>query len=374
MDFSLSDEQQSIVDLAAQILNDKGNHERLREIETGGGDRFDPVLWKAFAAAGLLGIAIPEAYGGGGLGFLELSLIIEQVGRRTAAIPFLETTVLGALPLAEFGSEAQKEKWLPRVAAGDAILTAALVEGEGELARPGTQAVQDGDGFSITGSKLCVPAGQLAACVLVPAAIPDGRIGVFLVDPHTSGVEIVPLETTSGQPEVRMDFSGVRVAADAVLGSLSDGRKIVEWLELRATSVLCSLASGVCEEALAVTAEYIKTRKQFGSPIATFQAVGQRAADAYIDTEAVRLTALQAAWRIDAGLPAESQVAVAKFWAAEGGQRIVHTAQHLHGGVGVDREYPVHRYFLYAKQLELTLGGATPQLLKVGRILAAQSA
>ncbi len=374
MDFSISDEQQSIVDLAEQILNDNSGHQRLREIETSDGDRFDPVTWKAFAEAGLLGIAIPENYGGGGLGFLELSLIIEQIGRRTAAIPFLETTVLGALTLAEFGSDAQKEKILPKVTSGDAILTAALVEAEGEVARPLTTAVPDGDGFFITGSKLCVPAGQLAACVLVPASTPDGKIGVFLVDPGASGVEIVPLDTTSGQPEVRMDLSGVHATADDVLGSLSEGRKIVEWIELRATSALCSLAAGVCDEALHVTAEYIKTRKQFGSPIATFQAVGQRAADAYIDTEAVRLTAKQAAWRIDEGLSAESQVAVAKYWASEGGQRVVHTAQHLHGGVGVDREYPVHRYFLYAKQLELTLGGTTPQLLKVGRILAAESA
>ena len=371
MDFSLSDEQQSIVDLTAQILKDKSSHERLREIETGGGDRFDPALWKAFAEAGLLGIAIPETYGGGGLGFLELSLIIEQIGRRAAAIPFLETTLLGALALEEFGSVAQKEKWLPKVASGDAILSAALVEGEGELTKPSTLAVRDGDSFSITGSKLCVPAGQLAACVLVPARAEGGEIGVFLVDPHASGVEIVPLETTSGQPEVRMDFAGVHATSDDMLGSLSAGRKIALWIELRATSALCSLASGVCDEALHITAEYTKTRKQFGSPIATFQAVGQRAADAYIDTEAVRLTALQAAWRIDAGLPAESQVAVAKYWASEAGQRVVHTAQHLHGGIGVDRDYPVHRYFLYAKQLELTLGGTTPQLLKVGRILAA---
>ena len=121
-----------------------------------------------------------------------------------------------------------------------------------------------------------------------------------------------------------------------------------------------------------MTAEYTKTREQFDRPIATFQAVGQRAADAYIDTEAIRLTAWQAIWRLSEGLPATAEVAVAKFWAAEGGQRVVHAAQHLHGGMGVDRDYPLHRYFLWAKQLELTLGGATPQLLKLGAILAAE--
>ena len=133
MDFSYSEEQQSIADLAGQILADLSTHERLRQLETGKGERFDPDLWKAFAEAGLSGIAIPEEYGGGGLGFLELSLIVEQLGRHTAAIPFLETAVMGALALERFGSESQKELWLPRVAEGKAVLTAALVEGEGEL-------------------------------------------------------------------------------------------------------------------------------------------------------------------------------------------------------------------------------------------------
>ena len=145
-------------------------------------------------------------------------------------------------------------------------------------------------------------------------------------------------------------------------------------MDRRATAAQCCLAAGVCAEALDLTAEYTKARKQFDQPIATFQAVGQRAADAYIDTEAVRLTALQAAWRISEGLPAETEVAAAKFWAAEGGQRVVHAAQHLHGGMGVDRDYPLHRYFLYAKQLELSLGGATRQLLALGEILAREPA
>jgi alkylation response protein AidB-like acyl-CoA dehydrogenase len=121
-----------------------------------------------------------------------------------------------------------------------------------------------------------------------------------------------------------------------------------------------------------MTAEYAKTREQFDRPIASFQAVGQRAADAYIDAEAIRLTAWQAAWRVDAGLPATAEVAVAKFWAADGGQRVVHAAQHLHGGIGVDRDYPLHRYFLWAKHLELMLGGGTSQLRTLGGLLAAE--
>ena len=160
--------------------------------------------------------------------------------------------------------------------------------------------------------------------------------------------------------QASMDGNGVQVAASDVLGGPDSGAEIVDWMVERATAALCSIATGVCEQALKMTAEYTKTREQFDRPIATFQAVGQRAADAYIDTEAIRLTALQAAWRLEEGLPAAGEVAVAKFWAADGGQRVVHAAQHLHGGIGVDRDYPLHRYFLWAKELELTLGGAEP--------------
>ena len=155
---------------------------------------------------------------------------------------------------------------------------------------------------------------------------------------------------------------------------MSRGGAIVEWIVERATAALCSVQLGVCEQALKMTAEYTSTREQFERPLAAFQAVAQRAADAYIDTEGVRLTAWQAVWRLAEGLPAANELAVAKFWAAEGGQRVVHAAQHLHGGIGVDRDYPLHRYFLWAKELELTLGGATPQLLKLGEILAAEPA
>jgi alkylation response protein AidB-like acyl-CoA dehydrogenase len=370
MDFSYSEEQQAIFDLAKQILEDGTPQERLREIERADGPRFDRDLWKTLAESGLLGIAVPEAYGGGGLGFLEVAGIVEQVGRSAAPIPFLESVVLAALPIVEFGSEEQKRTWLPRIASGEAILTAALVEPEGEPARPTTTASTEGDGWRLSGTKLCVPAAQLADCILVPAATRAGEVGVFLVDPSAAGVELTLLDTTSGQPEARVDLRDVQLGAADVLGDPQRGLAIVEWIVERATAALAALALGVCSEALRLTAEYAKTRKQFDQPIAMFQAVGHRAADAYIDTEGIRLTTLQAAWRISEGLPAAKQIAVAKYWAADAGQRVVHAAQHLHGGIGVDKEYPLHRYFLYAKQLELTLGGSTSQLLRLGALLA----
>jgi len=372
MDFSLSEEQEATRDLARQILSDRMTHERLKELEAGG-EGFDRDTWSELAKAGLLGIALPEDAGGSGLGFVALCRLLEEIGRTVAPVPALPTVVLGALPLAQFGTDAQKQQYLPGVVAGETVLTAALVETGSDALHPTTTARADGDGWRVDGVKTCVPAGLVADRVLVPASAgDDGAIVVLIVDPSSSGVTRERQDTTSGIPEARLELDGVRVAGSDVLDDRETGAAIVEWIVERATAATCSIATGVCEQALKMTAEYTKTREQFDRPIATFQAVGQRAADAYIDTEAIRLTALQAAWRLEAGLPAAAEVAVAKFWAADGGQRVVHAAQHLHGGIGVDRDYPLHRYFLWAKELELTLGGATPQLLKLGEILAAE--
>ncbi len=370
MDFKLSDEQQAFADLARQILEDGATHERMREIETADGPRFDPALWKKLAESGLLGIAIPEADGGAGLGFFELALVIEQVGRFAAPVPLLETLVQGALAVSEFGSDPQRKALLPEVVEGRCILTAALVEDFADPLVPQTRATPDASGWVLEGRKICIGAGQIAHRILVPASAPDGRIGIFIVDPEAAGAKLDALVTTAGQPEASMTLAGVRVGADALLGGFERGAEILAWIRERSTAAYCALALGVCEEALRLTAEYTKGREQFGSSIATFQAVGQRQADAYVDTEAVRLTAWQAAWRIDRGLEASTQVAIAKYWAATGGQRVVHTAVHQHGGMGVDRDYPLHRHFLYAKQIELSLGGTTHQLRKIGKMLA----
>jgi alkylation response protein AidB-like acyl-CoA dehydrogenase len=370
MDFDLSEEQQAFSELAGRILGDGAPPERQREIEQRDGPRFDAALWKELARAGILGIAIPESAGGAGQTFFELAGVIEQVGRHTAPVPVIETLVLGALPIARFGSEAQRQAILPGVVEGDTLLTAALVEEGAEPDRPETRAAPSGDGFRLEGRKICVPAGQLADVVLVPATLPDERVAVFLVERETAGLVVEPLVTTSGQPEASLRLDGVFVDRAALLGDERRGAEVLSWVREHGTAALCALALGVCEEALRITADYTKSRKQFGASIATFQAVGQRQADAYVDTEAIRLTAWQAAWRLAEGLPAAEAVAVAKYWAASGGQRVVHTAVHQHGGMGVDRDYPLHRYFLYAKHLELALGGESFQLRTIGRLLA----
>jgi alkylation response protein AidB-like acyl-CoA dehydrogenase len=209
--------------------------------------------------------------------------------------------------------------------------------------------------------------------VLVPARIEEGQIGLFLLDPRADGVSLEPQRTTRGELEFRMTLSGVQVEDEQLLGSPEEGTEILRWVTERGIAGLCATQVGVSERALRMTADYTSSRLQFDRPIGSFQAVHQRAADAYIDVEAMRLTTWQAAWRLAAGEPAEAEVAVAKFWAAEGGHSVGYAAQHLHGGIGVDVDYPLHRCTLWSKQIELSLGSATRQLARLGAILASQT-
>ena len=373
MDFSFSEEQEAVRELAERIFTDLSTPERLRQFESEpDGDRFDRKLWGELAAAGLLGISLPESVGGAGLGFVETGLLAEATGKSAAYVPTVETLAAAAAAVAEFGTEEQRQRWLPGVVSGETVLTTALVELGGVPTLPSVVAERDGDGWILSGSKACVPSGMIADAVLVTARVEPDAAAVFIVDTATAGVGRERQVVNTGQLEAVVGLSAAKVGADALLGSVEDGRAIIEWLVQRSTAALSLAQAGAASASLALVAEYTKTREQFGKPIATFQAVGQRAADAYVDTEAIRLTAWQAAWRIDQGLPAEKEVAIAKFWAADGGQRVVHAAVHLHGGVGVDREYPLHRYFLMTKHIELTLGGATEHLLLLGAALAAE--
>ncbi len=373
MDFTLSDDQQAIADLAHRILSEQLAPERLRVLEQTDGWFADDV-WAELGKADLLGIPLPDADGGGGYGILEACLIAEQVGRTVAPVPYLSSIVGAALPLAEFGSAAQRQELLPGVIAGTSTLTVALYEPSDVAVPvvPTTQAAPDGDRWRLDGEKSLVVGADRVAAILVPARTSESASAVFIVEPDAHGVALTRERAVSGEPQWTVHLDGVRVAGDAVLGGLDQGEEIVAWVSDRLAAAICATQTGVCEEALAITARYVSEREQFGSKLGTFQAVGQRVADAYIDTEAIRLTAQQAVWRLSEGLDVHDELMTAKFWAAEGGQRVVHAAQHLHGGIGVDLDYPIHRYFRWAKVLELTLGGASASLLRLGSSLAAQ--
>jgi alkylation response protein AidB-like acyl-CoA dehydrogenase len=372
MDFTLNEEQEAIRALAAQVFEERSKPERVRAVEEDPDGRwFAEDVWAALAQAGLLAVCLPEEAGGSGFGILEACLLLEQHGRAVAPVPLLPTLVYGALPAAQFGRADQRAALLSGVADGSTILTAALHEENSVLPpdAPATTATATPNGWRLDGRKVLVPAAHLAAAMLVPAAN-DGAQTVFVVDPRAAGVQLTREESTTGEPQWDVTLEGVEVGTDAVLGAVSQGSEIVAWIVDRALAALCAQEAGVCSRALEITAAYVSEREQFGSKIGTFQAVSQRAADAFIDTEAIRLTSLHAAWQLSVGLPAAESLAVAKFWAADGGQRVVHACQHLHGGIGVDVDYPIHRYFRWTKQIELTLGGATPSLVRLGAMLA----
>ena len=252
------------------------------------------------------------------------------------------------------------------------MLTAALAEEDGDDPRaPSATAVRTDGRWVLSGVKTAVPAAPRADLFLVPALTADG-VTVFLVEASEASVQ--PQRLTDFAEAGRVVLDGVALADDRVLGP---GPEVTDWLVARATVGLCALQAGVLERALELTAEYARNRVQFGRPIGSFQAVTQRLADAYIDTEAVWLTMWQAAWLLasggegDAGaLRVGTAVATAKFWAADAGHRVAHTAVHVHGGLGIDMSYPVHRYFVAAKHHEFALGGATTQLRRIGASLA----
>ncbi|HUP72293.1 MAG TPA: acyl-CoA dehydrogenase family protein [Acidimicrobiales bacterium] len=370
MDFLLTEEQQALRDLAAQIFADKATTERIVEIERRTDHRVDHELWSALADAQLLGVAIPEEFGGLGFTVLELTFVLEQQGHFVAPVPLMPTLVLGALAIAEYGTPAQKDRWLPAVVRGHTVLTGAYAErGANNVLRSSVAAVPVAGGWSLSGTKIAVPAAHVANAVLVPATT-DRGLTIFIVDPKAEGVGLTRYETTARDVQCSLELSQVFVSDADVLGGVGDGAGVVSWSIDRADVAGAAVALGCCEQALALTAKYTSEREQFGRPLSTNQGVAIRAADAYIDIDCMRVTMWQAAWRLSVGLPARDEIDIAKYWAAEGGQRVVHATQHLHGGMGADIDYPVHRYFLWVKQLENTFGSAPQHLARLGRSIA----
>nr|WP_042186197.1 acyl-CoA dehydrogenase family protein [Kibdelosporangium sp. MJ126-NF4]CEL17140.1 Butyryl-CoA dehydrogenase [Kibdelosporangium sp. MJ126-NF4]CTQ91631.1 Butyryl-CoA dehydrogenase (EC 1.3.99.2) [Kibdelosporangium sp. MJ126-NF4] len=339
MDFSFSEAQVELGKLTRSIMAALTD-ERLRAAESGT-DRFDPELWDALTRAGILSVT--------DFGLLEHCSVLVELGRAVAPVPYL-TSVVAASALARFGSLDEP----------DAIHTAALSDDE-------VYAEPVDSGWRLSGTKSCVPAGALAAVILVPAVSPDG-VRVFVVKP--SEVSITRQRIVDNDSEAWLDFHDVPVDSARLLG----GQEVLDWLLTRMTVGLCAHQLGVAERALELTTEHARTRVQFDRPIGSFQAVAQRLADAYVDVEAIRLTLWQAAWRVSEGLAADVEVAAAKFWAADAGHRVAHTAVHVHGGMGIDTDHPLHRYFVAAKRNEFTLGGATAQLRTIGAALASNPA
>jgi 3-oxocholest-4-en-26-oyl-CoA dehydrogenase beta subunit len=361
MDFTTSEETNDLGGLVRDITESvctPAHHKELDKLD----ERFDRTLWGKLVGADILSAAAPESLGGGGFGVLEQTAILTALGRQLAAVPYLESVVLAAGALAKFGSQALQDEWGAPAVKGERVLTVAL---DGELGQGPVQAQSNGAGFRLTGSRVLVAYGPVADAFLVPAET-DSGVKVFVVTSDDAGVSVTSLDTTGHGSVSHLDLQGVELGSERVVG----GSDVVTWLHTHSLLGYSAFQLGVLERALELTATYAREREQFERPIGSFQAVSSRLADGYIDVKALRLTLTQAAWRLSEDLPAELEVGSAAFWAADAGHRVAHTTVHVHGGVGIDTDHPVHRYFLAAKQSEFAVGSATGQLLRIGRELA----
>jgi alkylation response protein AidB-like acyl-CoA dehydrogenase len=337
MDFTFSPESDDAAELAASILRDNTGTERLKAVEAAG-DRFDRDLWAT----------LTNAFDWADLGLIELCRILVEVGRTVAPLP-LAVHGPAVFLLNELGLD---------IPAG--LISAAVSEERAALpAVPTTSS----DGTTVTGVKTLVRAGMAADAFLVTASTPSGT-GVFLVAADAAGVDRQAQHTSDGDVTALVTFSNTPATP---VGDGTTAQRLGELLTVTAAAEQV----GVTEGALRLTAEYAKTREQFGRPIGTFQAVGQRLADGFIDVLCQRLALWQAVWRLAEGLDASTEVAVAKLWAADAGHKLAHTTVHVHGGVGIDLDGDAHRYFTSAKRFEFVWGSATEQALNIGRTFAA---
>lgn len=338
MDFHPTEEQAAAAGLAARIFGDLATHERLAAAGSGS----DAELWKALTAAGLIG-AVED------VGLLGLVLLLEEQGRTTAQVPYAATCAYGVLPVAAHGTAGQRARLLPALATGEAVATGAF-PARGRIIA---------EGGRLSGSAPAVPWLREATHVLVPDADRD----LWLVRTDAPGVRTSPVETTAPWSAGRLTLAGAEAERIGAAGAYAE-------VLGAARTAFAGLQAGVCAGSLARAVEYTGTREQFGRPLSTNQGVMLRAADAYMDTEAIRVTAYEAAWRIDRGLPAREHVLTAAWWASEAGKRVVHAGQHLHGGMGADLEHPVHRHFLWGRQLDAYLGCGSELLAELGAVLA----
>jgi 3-oxo-4-pregnene-20-carboxyl-CoA dehydrogenase alpha subunit len=367
VDFTVSETQQEIAGLAARVL--RGARPVPVAAPPGAGTGrdggYDAALWKELAQAGLLSLALPEWLGGDGLGIAEAGVLLAETGRAGAAVPVLATVMTGVLPVTRWADRGLAGRLLAGVGTGGTVLTAALREpSQPRPAVPATTATLDSDGGTVTGVKVGVPYAAEADWVLVPARLAGGGAAVVVISPGADGVTTVRTPSSAGDPEYTL-----RLAATPVTGVISTaagaGDPVTGLYQLAAAGACC-VADGALAAALALTTEHLRTRQQFGRPLATFQAAAQHVADVYIAARTLHLATLSACWRLAAGLDAGPDLDVAAYWLAEHGPAAMRTCHHLHGGTGMDVSYPLARLSALVKDLARYAGGASYTLDRLG--------
>jgi 3-oxo-4-pregnene-20-carboxyl-CoA dehydrogenase alpha subunit len=330
----------------------------------------DSATWKELGQAGLLALALPTSLGGDGLGVGAVAALLTEVGRHAARVPALATLALGVLPVTRCGAGDVQQQLLAGVATGETILTAAIREQSEPMPQtPATTAELSAGAGTVTGVKLGVPYAAAARWILVPAQLAGGGRAVVVVESDAKGVSCQRTHTSSGLPEYTLRLERAQVAyvlaGDSPVSDSAE-RDAVAELNRLAVAGACCVADGALAAALDLTTGYIRTREQFGRPLATFQAVAQQIADVYVTARILHLATLSACWRLDAGLDASNDVDVAGYWLAEHAPIALRTCHHLHGGIGMDVTYPLPRFSALITDLVSQVGGASYRLDLLG--------
>jgi alkylation response protein AidB-like acyl-CoA dehydrogenase len=363
MDLVLSEEQEMLKTMARDFLADKFPKTVVKEIEESE-EGYSPELWKEMAGLGWMGLAFPEKYGGSDMSFLDLSLLFEEMGRACLPGPYFSTVVLGGLPILDIGSEEQKDAYLPKIASGETIFTLALTEPSASYQADGieTKAKTEGDNYIINGTKLFVADAHIADYMLVVArtgAKAEEGITIFIVEGKSAGISHKVLKTIANDKLCEVVFKGVKVPKENILGELNKGWPEVKKIIQRAAVAKCCEMVGCIQQALDMTVDYAKERKQYDRPIGSFQVIQHYCADMATDVDGTRLSTYQAAWRLSQGLPCAKEVAIAKAWAGEACQRVMALAHQIHGAIGVTIDHDLQYYTRRAKAAEVSFGDAS---------------
>jgi len=373
MDFDLTEEQDMLREAARDFLATACPRGLVREMAKD--EKGHPLeLWKKMGEMGWMGMIIPEEYGGAGASFVDLVVLLEEMGRACLPGPFFSTVILGGLTILEAGGEEQKKEILRRLAEGRLLLTLALTEPSATYTEEGiqTKATQADNGFVIQGTKLFVPDAHISDYLICAARTEEtGRsedgITLFLVDPESPGVSCTLLRTIAGDKQCEVIFDNVNVPSSNVLGTLHEGWPILEIVLEKAVVAQCAEMVGGAREVLEMTVEYAKERMAFGHPIGSFQAIQHYCADMLVDVDGCSLVTYNAAWRLGEGLPAAQEVAMAKSLVNERFKRIAALGIQIHGAIGFTEEHDLHLYFKRAKAWEINLGDTCFHLDRIAK-------
>lgn len=357
MDLDFTQEQEILRDTVRNLVEKHAPISVVREMED------HPVgypeqLWRQLADTGLLGLLIPEEFGGAGLSLLDAAIVYEEFGRALTPSPHFVSCVLGALTLLRAGSDQQKSELLPRIARGEAIITPAWLEPERGFGPRGVAlpARRDGDAYVLTGVKRHVPFAKAATHLLVLARTGSDpeEIGLFLVDPTAQGVSLVQQMSLASDTQYRVDFRDVRVPATARVGDEFSGWSTWNDVMHDGIILLAAQAIGGADRALEMTVQYSKERVQFGKPIGAFQALAHYMADASTLVDGGRTLVYEAAWARSVGRPIERLAPMAKLFACQAYRDVTAVCEQIHGGMGFTVDCDIQLYFRRAKQLQIS--------------------